>query len=325
MPDVNSATDDIRKDLHGTGWFGTTTPVEVQRADRAFRSLDPTDAHAVVSGLSDHELRHWADDTRSWQPSNGLSADERRDLLNSMAARLDGQQLARVAGAFGYDEVTAAVQSHASADTRAEYALALAPAIDEKAQRHPSLGSSTMTVGNDAAKSAASVLAGLGDNPAAFDHAVNSLSTAGKLDAVLRAATGESDLSGSPSLPVTTLNPGALDRIVDSAARSPDLGVRTAVFKSTTPALRDMQDTSQAPGVLSIEGEHAAQGLASSMSHLLTKNEARADGLLPVIAPAPPPVSLQMGVQPARNDGALRTTQDVGPDRYSRDDRHQGV
>src|SRR5947209_1535681 len=121
MSNIDQIVADIRHDLGGTGWFGATTSGDITNADREIEGLNARDTNAVVAKMSADDLKSWADNANSWTPWDGVSDGDKRDLLNDLAGKLDGQQLARVAQAFGYNDVTNAVLSHGSAETRAQY------------------------------------------------------------------------------------------------------------------------------------------------------------------------------------------------------------
>jgi len=147
MANIDQIVSDLRHDLGGTGWFGATTSGDIKNADHEIEGLNASDANAVVAKMSDDDLKSWADNANSPMPWDGISAGDKRDLLNNLAGKLSGDQLVRVAKAFGYDDVTSAVLSHGSPSTRAQYVQALAGQINADSQFHAGLGSSTTTYG----------------------------------------------------------------------------------------------------------------------------------------------------------------------------------
>lgn len=318
MTDIKGITSDIRHDLGGTGWFGLTTSGDVHNADREIEGLNAQDTNAVIAGLSDQDLASWQGNATSKAPWDGLSAGERRDLLNDLAGKLDGKQLARVAKAFGYDDVTSAVPSHASPGTQSEYVKALASQITSDPQYHAGLGVSTFTYGNDAARSAARVLAGLGGNQPAFDQAVQSLQASGKLTDVLNVAGGRTDVqvSGAIDGGTTSFDPSQLQRIINNASHSKDLAVRADVFKAATSPLRDMQGAG---------ADQAANVTAKAMSNLLTEQQARAAHLVPQVPVKPPRVSLQQNIAQARKNGPIWVTKDEVPNKHPWDYKQRGA
>jgi Bacterial toxin 44 len=329
MSNIDQIVADIRHDLGGTGWFGATTSGDINNADHQIEGLNAQDANAVVAKMSDGDLKSWADNANSWTPWDGVSDGDKRDLLNNLAGKLDGQQLVRVSNAFGVNDVTNAVISHGSAETRAQYVQALAGQINADPQIHAGLGSSTTTYGNDAAQSAVKVLASLSNNQGAFDQAVKSLNDAGKLNDVLKVAAGRSDANvytGGLSLPDVGYDPSQLNRIINTASTSTDINVRTDVFKAAMPQLGDMQQNSNSLVTgIDTSADGAASSTAKAMSQLLTPDQARAAGLVPNVPVKPATASLQQNVTQAQQHGAIWVTKDMVPNKHPWDYKQQGA
>ena len=87
-----------------------------EAADIIMRAPDPAD---LLKQLKPQELERLADN---------LPSHKRQDLSNHLAGKLDGKSLAQLAVRFGRADVTAAVNTHASAQTKADYLAALPPA-----------------------------------------------------------------------------------------------------------------------------------------------------------------------------------------------------
>lgn len=329
MSNIDQIVRDVRRDLGGTGWFGATTSRDINNADHEIEGLNAQDTNAVVARMSDGDLKSWADNASSWTPWDGISGGDKRDLLNDLAGKLDGQQLARVAKAFGYDDVTTAVLSHGSAEVRAQYVQALAAQINATPEVHAHFGSSTTTYGNDAAQSAVKVLASLSNHQGAFDAAVKSLNDAGKLNDVLKVASGRSDgivYSSGMSLPDVSYAPSQLTRILNTASASTDINVRTDVFKAAMPTLSDMQhNSSSLVTVVNANANGAANLTAKAMSQLLTPDQARAAGLVPNVPVKPATASLQQNVAQAQQHGAVWVTFDMVPNKHPWDYKQQGA
>jgi hypothetical protein len=289
MSDV--ALNRIRDNLDQSWNDWDVTEGELKDINQTLAGLSPAERNEVVSRLSDEELAHWADEVSGWV--NGLSTGDRQDLLNQLAGSLDGTQLARVAGAFGTGDVTAAVVNHASPQQKLEYIQALQGQVEASPQSDLGFGSTTFTYGNEQAHAVADVLASMGGSPQQFGQAVASLKDAGKLDAVLETAAGRSSTSywtGGPSLPSVSYQPETLTRILDASAGT-DLATRTAVFESAAGQLRTMQGN--AGGIGGNAGP--AQATADAMSRVLTREEATQAGLVST-PQAPPEVSLDANI-----------------------------
>lgn len=87
----------------------------------------------VIDNLTDRELHDLA------SAYNGALGGRHANALDSLAKKLDGKRLARVAGAFGYIPVSIAVSTHATSEVQV--------AFEEKAKRSaatPSSGKATI-------------------------------------------------------------------------------------------------------------------------------------------------------------------------------------
>lgn len=278
---VDTALNRIRDDLKQSWNDWDVTHGELKDISSEISKLTPTERNEAISKMSDEELSHWASEANSG--FNGMSAGERKDLLNGLAQGLDGKQLGRVSAAFGAEETGVAVASHASTQQKLDYLQQIQGKASAQGGIHSGLGYSTMETGNAEARAAAQVLGSLPPASPQFAQAIKGLSDAGKLDAVIAAAAGHSVSTystGTASPPPTTTDykPEALVSILN-AAKGADLQTRAAVFKAASGPLRDMQIDSQATVASNVPGQSAA-AVASAMSHVLSKNEAVALGIL---------------------------------------------
>jgi len=200
--------------------------------------------------------------------------------------------------------------------------------INADSQFHAGLGSSTTTYGNDAAQSAVKVLASLSGNQADFDSAVASLNAAGKLNDVLKVAAGQTEFTaytGGFSVPSTSFDSSQLTTIINAASQSPDLSVRTDVFKAAAAQLHNMQGNVNSIAGTNPSANDAANATAKGMSQLLTPDQARSAGLVPHVPVSPPTASLQQNVAQAQQHGSYWVTFDQVPNKHPWDYKQQGA
>lgn len=265
MSDVSDkAVQDIHHHLDGTGFLGTISNSDLHDSTKDLTQLSSADANDAVSQLSDDDLKKLADGGM-W---NELSDGEKRDFLNEMAGKLGGDNLAKLGKAFGYDAVADAVLSHGTPNAQADYVAALAPQVSGDAQNHIQVGGSSSTYGNDQAQAAAKVLAGLSGQPSAFNTAVNALSSAGKLDDVMKTALGQTD-NYSEAAVTSSFKPDQLVRILNAAATTDDPAVKAKVFEEGGKQLKTLEDAHMSLGYVPIGAEDGAKQVAAAMGNVL--------------------------------------------------------
>ena len=300
---VDRATAAIRTALATEGLTETVTHADLDTIKTTLRDLSRADATAVVGRLSGEELALWAGEVLGSQIPilGGYDTGERNALYAVLAGRLDGAQLARVAGAFGTTGDTSedrrigqAITAGAPADVRAD--------LVDRIATTPGAGRSSLFVAGE-------VLSGLPGE--AFDRAVRSAS-----DAQLRAVVGttmEETLLTNPSMYgsglSTVYNADTLGRLLDRVAAEGDTRVKAIAFEvgaswlATTrdagslfnpaigkrPALEDIRDgltaviESDPAGVaraLEQDVDRGGQGLTTYVASLLADGQDRRVGQL---------------------------------------------
>ena len=260
----DAAVNDIHHHLDGTGFLGTISNSDLKDSTKDLTSLSSADANDAVSKLGDDDLKTLAEGG-TWHE---LSEGEKRDFLNDMAGKLSGDNLAKLGKAFGYEAVAEAVTSHGTPNAQADYVAALAPQVSGDAQNHVTVGGSYSTYGNDAAKAAGQVLAGLSGQPSAFNDAVNALSKAGKLDDVMKTALGQTD-NYSASAVTSSYKPEQLVKILNAAATSNDPAVKAKVFEEGGKQLKALEDTHMSLGYYPTGAEDAAKQVGAAMGNIL--------------------------------------------------------
>lgn len=240
---VDAAVGQIRHDLSNQGFIGHDRNDHMHDVVKTLNGLTPAERDAVVSQLSDSDLKSLAGnvDHGGIGGIQGLSSDEKKDVFNTLAGSLSGPQLARVSQAF-HDpgEVAALAQSVAtfsSNATKAEFVAAMAGKVADQKTGDTSTpflsGTTTTQLGDPDAKAVGTVLASLKGDGANFDKAVGSLSDS-QLEAVVKSSAGQtmttvSGYGGGASV-TNTYDPKTLTGLIDAAATAGDPAVKARVF-----------------------------------------------------------------------------------------------
>jgi hypothetical protein len=308
---VDAALNRVRNNLNENWLDWDVTESELKDSTQALKELSPSERNEAIGKLSDDELKHWAAETKGL--NSPLNADDRRDLLNVFAKDLDASQLARVSKAFGATDVAASVASHTPADRKAEYIQALQGDADGAAKIEAGFGVSSATAGNDNARAIAQVLGSLKDSPAQFASAVQGLEQAGKLDDVMKAASGErlttvtSGRLGGATTTISFDDKQLQDILAGAAALPPsDLATRTSLFKAGAQPLASMQQ-SAARGLTNYPNGEAAQRTGTALGKVLTREQAEAAGIVDKQT-MPPGVSMDQNIKESHAHSVLDTT-----------------
>ncbi len=283
MGDVNAAVSRIQNNNKQSWNDWDVTTDELRDNTKTIKELKPNERNQAIEKLSDDELKHWAEETTG---INGpLPADERRDLLNTLATSLDGKQAARVADAFGAQDMAEAVATHGTAEQKRDFIAAMQDKADGKERPVPALGASRTEHGNDEARAVAQVLGSLRDQPAELSQAIQGLEKAGKLDDVFSAASGQQSMtpinphSVSPPPTVTTYDEKSLTDILAGVSQLPQNDpAREQAFKTAMGTLQTMQ-TGAGVGRPSASEDQSLQNVADAMGKIFSREEAIEQGL----------------------------------------------
>jgi hypothetical protein len=238
---INGAVAQIHQDLGGQGFLGHDRNSHMQNAADTLKSLSPAERNAVVSKLSDSDLKSLAGnmDHGGFAGMQGLSSDQKTDLFNSLAGGLSGTQLTRLTNAMSdpgdVQKLGGAISTFATNDVKASYVKQMAPQTTgaQSGAFSAGIGSSTLNASNPSAQAVGQVLASLKGDNANFNKAVGSLSDA-QLDSVVQASAGEtlSTYSSGEGAAATTntYDPKTLVGVLNAAASSKDSGVKARVF-----------------------------------------------------------------------------------------------
>jgi hypothetical protein len=292
MGNVDAAVSLTRDRLDQGIFDWDVTQSDLNDITRAVDGLSPQERNDFISKLSDDDIRNWTQEIDGWNGS--LSANERADLFNGLAEGMDATQMARFVKAFdgspgGRSALADAVASHGTTAAKVGFIGATKGGIssDYSATQGSYGNAETVAIGK--------ILASFGDDRAAFQQAVGSLSTEQRQD-VMAVAMGRryiADFSGMTA-GTTHYDPSTLTGILE-AARGADLETRTAVFEAAMPQLATMQGDNV--GLLGAASY--VDGVAQAMGHVLTREEAAQAGLLNT-PEAPPTASMDANIAEAQ-------------------------
>lgn len=273
---VDQAVDRIQDLTRDDGFLGTGRNGhmhEVQDILSGQTGLSPSEVQQVVSQLSPDDLSALADDINAGGifGHQGLSADEKKDLFNSLAQSLDGAQLAKVSAAFGArDDVIAlgdSVGRFATNDTKVGYVQAMAGRTTDQLSGdvHISGNGSHIQFSDPDALAVGEAIAGLKGDPANVDRAINSLSD-DQLRAVIQSGAERESrntvIAAGPVVSSSVSGSYKADNLVgvlDAVATSNDAAVKARVFAQGGRVLGEVAGSNSllAPNVTA--GDEAAK------------------------------------------------------------------
>ncbi|EHR70540.1 hypothetical protein BurJ1DRAFT_1674 [Burkholderiales bacterium JOSHI_001] len=289
---VDDTVADIRNKLKDGGWLeDDLTHDELKDIAKTLEGLSPQEANQVLSKLTDAEINKIADEIDSSGIGNydGLSKDQKHDLIASLAGKLDAKQFERVAKAFDDPkEIGDIVAAQGSNDAK----IGFINAHKGDASSGPQVGgwldsmSGVTRYGNDSARAIATVLGSM--DAAGLERAIGKTNSQGEFEAgalsaqqlreVFDAAVDQTAYSGPPGtgggVPSYGYNVEQLNRIVDAVSRSGDAGLKTEVFMAASQSLGKIQDVA---GSLLTPSANANQQASSLSDHLggLLKSDPR--------------------------------------------------
>lgn len=260
---------------------GGLTNAEIHDISATLERLSPEQANEVFQALSDEQLHTLASEIHDngWIFSDGLNESERLDLFDSMATKLDGQQLSRFSQALGADssgELAQQIASTASVSTRQDY-IRESLAIEQDERRTDfNFGSYTTERTNSHHRNAATVASGLRGNDAT--ELFESISAQAQQNLFIAAADVSSTTITSggyggyamPSESIDDVDASAFNSLVDSAASVSDPALRADLTGLAIGTLHNLDQTANLSGRESREiAEHIVDSIdAGTLSQL---------------------------------------------------------
>lgn len=282
----------VSQRVHNDGFLGLDRNDNLKQTVHELKDLSKDKRNAAIGQISDTDLRALADDVNASGlfGASGLSADERRDLFNTLAQGLDGQQLGRMAQAFdSRQDVIAmgqAVARHADAETKLAFIEEMAPrtangdSLMQASHTEASLGAvSTSTETSDKeAEAILDVLNSLGGDAASFNQAIQKMDDK-TLQAVVDAGLNETitttftdanatrDYSSAATTSVS-YDPQQLEKLLEVAKGSADPAVKARVFAAVSEGLDQVRAATGFP-VSSVGADKVAQSLQGKLTRLM--------------------------------------------------------
>lgn len=273
MPDpVQDAAATIHSRME-TGFFNPVTNGDIKDVVQEITALPAAEADQLVDQLAaDGTLDRIANEIMdgSILGLGGLSADERQAFFADMAAKLDGDSLAALTGAFaqtdrdsgGFDPVTeigSAVATHASAQTKVDYIAAIAPQIEPGNRADFGFGFSSFSATDAEGVAAGEVLGTL--RGAYAEDAFRVLGS--RLGDVLTSSLDErlmtvSAMGGGSA--TVSWNADRFEAIMGAAASMSDADLKAQVFDAGVDSLRRVRDTDTVIGGLTVIGKDDTLG-----------------------------------------------------------------
>jgi hypothetical protein len=248
---------------------------------RELKDLSKDERNAAIGQISDADLRALADDVNASGlfGASGLSADERRDLFNTLAQGLDGQQLGRMAQAFDSRQdviaIGQAVARHADAETKLAF-------IEEMAPRTANGDSHTQAYLGTVSTAILDVLNSLGGDAASFNQAIQKMddkTLQAVVDAGLNKTTTTTVIDPGAATTSVSYDPQQLEKLLEVAKGSADPAVKARVFAAASEGLDQVRTDTGFP-VFSVGADKVAQSLQGKLTRLMQTDASGITGQL---------------------------------------------
>ena len=278
----------VSQRVHNDGFLGLGRNDNLKQTVRELKDLSKDERNAAIGQISDADLRALADDVNASGlcGASGLSADERRDLFNTLAQGLDGQQLGRMAQAFDSRQdviaIGQAVAQHADAETKLAFIEEMAPrTANGDSHTQASLGAVSTETGDKEAEAILDVLNSLGGDAASFNQAIQKMDDK-TLQAVVDAGLNKTTTTViDPGAATTSVSydPQQLEKLLEVAKDSADPAVKARVFAAASEGLDQVRTDTGFP-VVSVGADKVAQSLQGKLTRLMQTDASGITGQL---------------------------------------------
>ena len=292
---VEEATKYVKNKLDESGWFNDVTHSELKDIENKLGGLTSKEASAVLKNLSDNDIKHWADELNSGGilGTGGYDKGEKEQLFKTLAGKLDGEQLARMAKGlsagndglntgFGYagfnpskdgQAFGAAIAANAPDSVKADFVRAAARNGGDK---DPAV-----------AVAMAEAIGGLKNNPAELNRLIGSTAgaqrngglTQAQLNRIAEAASQEKSTTyatgGYGASTTVTYDPAPLRRMLDAVASAGNADTKARVFEAGATQLKKVEEAGgiieSIGGVNRYKGD-ATQQIRDGLTGILNKD-----------------------------------------------------
>ncbi|MDG9698404.1 hypothetical protein [Ottowia cancrivicina] len=251
---VDGAVEKIRDKMHSS-FFNPVTNQDLRDVQSTIAGLPNEDASAVVCELSESELRRMADQVNDSFLFGGLGGEEKQAFFDTLAQKLDGEQLARMTNAFernslaSTEDVNAlgrSIAKHASDDVKLECIKAL-QGRNELSDQSSVIGfdfgfflsvSVTKKMSDPQAQVAAQVIASMGD---AMAEQTLGLLRSKNLDAVIKGSADPTFSTDTILLPIKKYEAVSFQKLMQTVAKTKNADLKARIFDSAASVLKDAE------------------------------------------------------------------------------------
>lgn len=234
---VDDAVKSIKDSLSQGFLDWDVTKGDLNNIQKQFQNLNADEANAAFKKLSDDDIKNWAEELNGL--NGGYSREEKQKLFEELAGKLNGENLARFAKAFGKDnendlqDLGRAVANSPSSQTKVDFVANMRDQIED----NPA-----------ASKAIAETIIGLKNDPANLDKAIGKLSDSQLLEIMDNISIRSYQVTGYGGTATTIDYKGdLLGQMLDAASASKDPKVKARMFDAGAQQLKKIDD---APGLM---------------------------------------------------------------------------
>lgn len=244
---VEDAVNSIKNSLSEGFLDWDVTHGDLENIQQQFQGLNAEEANQAFGQLSDGDLQKWVGELNGLNGS--YSREEKQQLFNELAGKLNGANLARLATALGNDNGDAAalgraIGQNSSAQTKVDFVRNMAGSVERS---------------RGASEAVAEVISGLQNNPAALDRALGSLSDT-QLQKLMENITVNGYSTSSPYGGAYTIqyNGELLGKMLDAVSKSNNPDVKARVFNAAALQLKAIEGAPNLMPATAIIGKNDA-------------------------------------------------------------------
>jgi hypothetical protein len=259
---VEDAVNSIKQSLSEGILDWDVTHGDLSSIQNTFRNLNAEEANQVFQRLSDGDIEKWVGELNGLNGS--YSREEKQQLFNELAGKLNGANLARLAKALGSDGFDAgdlgrAITQNSTAQAKVDFVRHMASAVEAN---------------RAASEAVTEVISGLQDNPAALDSALGSLSDT-QLQKLMEniSVRGFSVNSAYGSAYTIEYKGELLGEMLDAVSKSNNADVKARVFNAAALQLKAIEGAPNLLPATAIIGKNdAAARIRDSLTNVLNSD-----------------------------------------------------